>query len=65
MLAIQLCLFDDTNDSKSKLVNNSSYGRVVRVAYFMKNSSCDDLPQFNGDACKVKVSCLNSTNENN
>ena len=53
-------MIQNQNDLK-----NSYYGCVVSVAYFVKNSICDDLPQFSGDACKVNVSYLNSRNQNN
>ena len=43
---------------------NSLFGCVVRVVYFVNISICDALSQFNDDACKVKVSRLNSRNKN-
>ena len=38
------------------------YGCTVLIDYFVKILICDTLSRFNGDTCKAKVSCFNSTN---
>ena len=54
MLARQLCVFDDKTDSKSKWVKKLIIWLYcsVYLTYFVKNSTCDTLLQFNGDYAK-------------
>ena len=68
MVAGQLCAFDDRNDWKSKLVQKKSSWYGCSVGMFYENfGQCFVTlsPRFNGDACQVKISQLNSRNKNN
>ena len=65
MFATHLCVFDDKTDAKSKLIKRLiviTWLRCPDYYNFVKISACDALSQFNGDPCKLNVSCLNSRN---
>ena len=60
MLASQLCVFDDKADSISKWVEDLIVWLCYLDLVWKDFVICDALFQFNDDACKVNVSCLNS-----
>ena len=43
-----------------RLIQNQNVKKKLTVDYFVKISICDALSEFNDNACKVKLSPLNS-----